>query len=77
VIVLDTTDPGALEQVPLARLWSVLPAAKIMQIDSASEAVRVYCCGDYHARGIGELVEIIASVGRAGCLAPGEPAAGE
>jgi hypothetical protein len=72
IVVLDATDISTLERLPLVQLWSVLPKAKIMQLDSATEVVRVFCCAQYHAHGIEGLFEILGSVGRAVCLAPAQ-----
>jgi DNA-binding NarL/FixJ family response regulator len=69
IVLMDSTDVEAVERMPLERLWALLPEARVVRLDPASDHVRVFCCERRRAPGIESLIAAILQIGPAGCLA--------
>jgi hypothetical protein len=58
-VILDAADPWVLEKCPLDRLLGVIPGARIVELDSQAQQVRVVTSENYPARDVNDLVDVI------------------
>lgn len=66
IVLMDSTDVEAVERMPLDRLWALLPEARVMRLDPASDHVRVFSCERWRAAGIEGLIAAMLKIGPAG-----------
>jgi hypothetical protein len=58
-VILDAADPWVVEKCPLHRLMGFLPGARIVELDSQAQQVRVVTSECFPARDVNDLVEVI------------------
>ncbi len=58
-VILDAADPWVVEKCPLTRLMGLIPDARIVELDSQAQQVRVVTSECFPARDVNDLVEVI------------------
>jgi len=58
-VILDAADPWVVEKCPLNRLLGILPGARIIELDSQAQQVRVVTSEQYPAKDVNDLVDVI------------------
>lgn len=69
IVLMDSTDAEAVENMPLDRLWALLPETRVMRLDPASDHVRVFSCERWRVPGIDGLIAALLKIGPVGRLA--------
>ncbi len=59
IVVVDATDDGLIEKMPIAKLLEALPTAKVMRLDCTSEQIQIFSTEQRRAHGIGELIAMM------------------
>jgi hypothetical protein len=64
IILMDATDREIVEQTPLLKIWSELPSVTVIQLNWATEDVRVFHCDQLRTHGVEGLLEVMRTVAK-------------
>jgi hypothetical protein len=58
-VILDAADPWVAENCPMTRLLSAVPGARIIELDTQTQQIRVVSSEQYPASDVNALVDVI------------------
>ncbi len=58
-VILDAADPWVIENCPMDRLLSAVPATRIIELDTQAQQIRVVSSEHYTAQDVNALVDVI------------------